>query len=82
MLNIGFNAKIDAGRGNDTLQIEDTVVGFFFYAFLGSGDDTVNVLTSDARGAYLFGGQGTDRLTVDAATLAAVDNFFRTEFEL
>jgi hypothetical protein len=42
----------------------------------------VNVLTSDARGAYLFGGLGTDGLTVDAATLAAVDNFFRTEFEL
>lgn len=82
MLNIGFNATIDAGRGNDTLRIDDTVVGYFFYAFLGSGDDTVNVTTSDARGAYLFGGLGTDRLTVDAATLAAVDNFFRTEFEL
>jgi hypothetical protein len=40
MSRIGFNATIDAGRGNDTLRIEDTVVGFFFYAFLGSARRT------------------------------------------
>ncbi|MFM7071054.1 MAG: hypothetical protein ACKO38_04575, partial [Planctomycetota bacterium] len=82
-VNISFNATIDAGSGADTLTMRDTVIRYFLYAFLGDGDDTVSIATSDALAASLFGGLGTqDRLTVDAATRAAVDTFFSKEFEL
>jgi hypothetical protein len=82
-VNIAWNATIDAGSGADTLTMRDTVVGYFLYAFLGDGDDNVTIATSDARAAYLFGGHGTmDRLTVDAASRAAIDTFFSKEFEL
>jgi hypothetical protein len=83
MVNIAFNATIDGGADRDIVTVDNTVVGFFFYAILGSGDDKVTIRTSDARAAYLFGGQGTeDELNVDVATRNAVDTYFATEFEL
>jgi len=78
---IGHNATIDAGNGNDNVLIGATNVGFFLYVFASLGDDQVTLTTTDARAAYLFGGPGDDEVTVDAATLAAIDFLFRTEFE-
>lgn len=78
---IGHNATIDAGDGNDNMLIGSTNVGFFLYVFAGLGNDQVSLVGSDARAAYLFGGLGTDDVDVDAATLAAIDFLFRTEFE-
>ena len=81
MLVVGFNATIDAGEGNDELLIAQSDFGQFLYVFLGAGDDALQLMESDARAVYLFGGVGNDELDVDAETLAAVDFLFRTEFE-
>jgi hypothetical protein len=79
---VGFNATIDAGNGDDSILIAQSNVGYFLYVFAGAGNDRVTITETDARAAYLFGGLGNDDRDVDAATLAAVDFLFQTDFEM
>lgn len=93
---IRYNLTIDTGKGNDHSDLEvgsssfsgnggvfleDVNVGNFAYIYLGAGNDTLDILTSRARRAYLYGGAGFDSLSVDSDSLAAIDFFFRTQFE-
>jgi len=94
---IGLNLTINTGNGNDNddvpevgvggdggdagVVLNDVNVGFFAFIYLGAGNDTLDVVGSQARRAYAYGGPGTDRVTIDQDTLDALDFFFQTQFE-
>lgn len=58
---------LDSGSGNDQVAIDDSVIGSGASIRLGVGDDTLCILGDSvlARGAFINGNAGRDRLKLD-----------------
>jgi hypothetical protein len=59
-VNVGDDATIDAGTGNDEVTLDTVAVVDRLFGFMGSGDDTLSIGGSSAAFALLRGGIGTD----------------------
>jgi hypothetical protein len=72
---------IDAGPGNDEVNLEDLTVERVITVLLGSGNDVLSIATSTATSIYVSGGSGTDSSEIDDATRDAVDSIFESSIE-
>jgi hypothetical protein len=72
---------INTGEGADVVSLNAVDIDGFFTAFLGGGNDRLTGVNSRAKMAVLNGGLGSDQLSLDAATVAAIDHLFRVLFE-
>ena len=67
---VGRNVTINAGSGDDDVWIDTIQVQRNLFVRLGAGDDSLKITNGKAFAAFLYGGDGTNSLSTDAATQA------------
>lgn len=79
--NIRTGLTINSGDGADAVLLDHVNIDGFFTAYLGGGNDRLTGVNTRAKMAVLNGGLGNDQLSLDAATIAAIDHLFKVLFE-
>jgi hypothetical protein len=65
-MEVHHNLLVDAGSGNDTVEVGNLTIGDNLFAFLGAGNDTLSVFGSSGHGKLLaIGGPGQDTFNND-----------------
>jgi len=78
---VALNTVIDAGAGDDSVFINGLATRYNLSVYLGAGDDRLELYSSSALTAFLYGGTGTNSLTTNAEARAGIRTLKYFQFQ-